>query len=674
MNNLPKIINIESDNQQVKIDFCYVNRNGYGGWVRISPNSFIRPSGSEPRLVLSEAINISLAPEYIVFEKNEDVLYFTLIFPPLPNYVTEIDIIEDESDENAFNFYNILIKSTPNIMATHSSNILRNIEQLALNMKSERKAIKSLMQEMVVNDKQITELSELFKLPKDETTVLSLALYISVINDIFCLSELKHFCNFSPFDLFEIKNIISSLVKKGWLCKSGARGVHRGNRMIDEKSYKIPNYIMSLLHKNEIPDIIIKEHDAYSITNLLYGHLKDYVHCMTEFEDMQAALLELEEEFHDINPIKTANELELKENERLILYYLVTKTSIGEEIIDVDILLSNIFKTHMEKLLVQNLLKNRKSLLFKNKYVEFIKEDFQTDKKLKLTEDGIKKIFGENSFFLAKNDDFTSGLCKLIKYDSIVEKNLIYNESEQQTISSVSEILKKEKFDEIVRRLEENKMRPGLTILLHGYPGTGKTETIYQLARQTKRNILLVDISEIRDKWVGESEKRLKAVFGTYRNSLKHFEEVPILLFNESDALIGKRINVNTSVDQMNNAMQNILLQELEDFKGILMATSNLTSNLDEAFERRFLFKIKYSKPSIEAKIGIWRSKLQFLNEKDACRLAQEFDFSGGQIENISRKLFLDTLLMNKSFSVDDIIHYCNGEILTNTKNTKIGF
>jgi SpoVK/Ycf46/Vps4 family AAA+-type ATPase len=123
---------------------------------------------------------------------------------------------------------------------------------------------------------------------------------------------------------------------------------------------------------------------------------------------------------------------------------------------------------------------------------------------------------------------------------------------------------------------------------------------------------LLVDISEIRDKYVGESEKRLKAVFETYRNSIKHFEQVPILLFNESDALIGKRINVNNSVDQMNNAMQNIILQELEDFRGILMATTNLTSNLDEAFERRFLFKIKYAKPSMGAKKSIWKSKLTF--------------------------------------------------------------
>jgi SpoVK/Ycf46/Vps4 family AAA+-type ATPase len=124
----------------------------------------------------------------------------------------------------------------------------------------------------------------------------------------------------------------------------------------------------------------------------------------------------------------------------------------------------------------------------------------------------------------------------------------------------------------------------------------------------------------------------------------------------------------------MNNAMQNILLQELEDFKGILMATTNLTSNLDDAFERRFLFKIRYSKPSMDAKISIWKSKLSFLSGEDAKRLAEEFDFSGGQIENISRKLFLDTVLLGKLYTIEDTIQYCTEEILLDRNKTKIGF
>ena len=669
-----KILNIESDSQQVRIDFRYTNCHGNGGWARISSDCFIRPAGTESSFILLEAENIPLAPEKVSFQKVGDVLFYTLIFPPLPKNVTEIDIIEDEDDNNAFNFYEVplIIKHTN--MTTNTTTALKNIEQLALELKGDRKNQKSFIEEIKRLDSPLNELSAFLKLSKEETAIFSLGLYISVTSDLFCISEIKSFCNFSPFDFFDIKIILKSLLKKGWVNKCASRGIHRGTKRIEEKVFNVAPSVMNYLYKNETPIIDKKEPDVYLVTDMLHNCMREFTNYELEFEEMNETINELEEEFFELNPFKVSKDLDLNENERLVLYYLVTKTSIGEDIIEIDTLLSHFFKSHHDRILMQKLLTKQESNLFKQNYIEFVKEDFRTDKQLKLTEDGIKRIFGEDACFLTKEDGFSSGLCKLIKCDAIIEKELFYNENEQQSINTVSEFLKKEKFGEIVKRLEENKMRPGLTILLHGYPGTGKTETIYQLARQTKRNILLVNISEIRDKWVGESEKRLKAVFETYKNSFKHFEQVPILLFNESDALIGKRININSSVDQMNNAMQNILLQELEDFKGILMATTNLTSNLDDAFERRFLFKIRYSKPSMNAKISIWKSKLSFLSGEDAKRLAEEFDFSGGQIENISRKLFLDTVLLGKLYTIEDTIQYCTEEILLDRNKTKIGF
>jgi SpoVK/Ycf46/Vps4 family AAA+-type ATPase len=106
--------------------------------------------------------------------------------------------------------------------------------------------------------------------------------------------------------------------------------------------------------------------------------------------------------------------------------------------------------------------------------------------------------------------------------------------------------------------------------LLYGGPGTGKTASVKQIARTTGRAILMVDIAKIQSKWVGESEKNLSKVFEEYRNGKKAFANDPILLFNEADAILGKRFSVKSSVDKSYNAMQNILLQELEDFEGIL--------------------------------------------------------------------------------------------------------
>jgi SpoVK/Ycf46/Vps4 family AAA+-type ATPase len=149
---------------------------------------------------------------------------------------------------------------------------------------------------------------------------------------------------------------------------------------------------------------------------------------------------------------------------------------------------------------------------------------------------------------------------------------------------------------------------------------------------------------------------------------------MPILFFNEADAIINCRNeNVQTSVDKMNNAMQNIILQELENLDGILIATTNLTSNLDKAFDRRFLYKVEFHKPNTEVKMQIWQSMLDDLSTDDARQLATSFDFSGGQIENIARKRTVDYILSGKNATVEELRDYCRAEQL-NGRRRNIGF
>ena len=139
-------------------------------------------------------------------------------------------------------------------------------------------------------------------------------------------------------------------------------------------------------------------------------------------------------------------------------------------------------------------------------------------------------------------------------------------------------------------------MCQGFCCIFYGAPGTGKTETVYKLARQTGRDIMRVDVNKIKSCWVGESEKNIKAAFDRYRNICKNSPLAPILLFNEADAILGIRMEgASNAVDKMENSIQNIILQEMESIEGIMIATTNLTTNLDKAFERRFLYKIRLS-------------------------------------------------------------------------------
>ena len=265
---------------------------------------------------------------------------------------------------------------------------------------------------------------------------------------------------------------------------------------------------------------------------------------------------------------------------------------------------------------------------------------------------------------------------RLLKsHTTIKEKSLFFNTSEQEQIQRLTSLLSTDNLPSIQQRLEEQGMRKGFACLFYGSPGTGKTETVMQIARQTGRDLMQVDIAGLRDKWVGESEKNIKEVFARYRRVCRESEVMPILFFNEADAIINKRTeNVEHSVDKMDNAMQNIILQEIEDLDGILIATTNLTSNLDRAFERRFLYKVEFHKPDTDVKTKIWRSMLKDISADDARQLASHFDFSGGQIENIARKRTVDYILSGKFASLDEIEGYCRAELLGGKERKSIGF
>ena len=256
-------------------------------------------------------------------------------------------------------------------------------------------------------------------------------------------------------------------------------------------------------------------------------------------------------------------------------------------------------------------------------------------------------------------------------HKSIREKSLYFNSSEERQLSQLVSLLQQDRLANIQQRLEEAGMHKGFNCLFYGSPGTGKTEAVMQIAKKTGRDIIQVDIAGMRDKWVGESEKNIKEVFTSYREQCAVSEVMPILFFNEADALINKRTeHLEHSVDKMDNAMQNILLQELEDMDGILIATTNLTSNLDKAFERRFLFKVEFHKPSVEVKTKIWTSMIATLSETDASVLAKRYDFSGGQIENVARKNTIEYILSGQHPVLSQLDAYCREELLDSKRNT----
>lgn len=191
-------------------------------------------------------------------------------------------------------------------------------------------------------------------------------------------------------------------------------------------------------------------------------------------------------------------------------------------------------------------------------------------------------------------------------------ENVVLNPVTSKTLQNLMRQLDKE----VVARLhawgiKDKKAGIDARIIFYGPPGTGKTLTAHSLSRSLKRQVLSFDCSKILSMYVGESEKNVRKIFDTYTDLTLQTKTEPILLLNEADQFLASRsAGVGSSADQMHNQMQNIFLEQIEKFQGILIATTNLLENIDAAFSRRFNYKIEFKKPDKAQRLELWKMML----------------------------------------------------------------
>jgi len=240
---------------------------------------------------------------------------------------------------------------------------------------------------------------------------------------------------------------------------------------------------------------------------------------------------------------------------------------------------------------LQASVRNGTNKLFKKKILTFAERDGMVVKDRFMIDDLVKEKMLADAGGLPERTVFPD----VIHNDGIAGKKLFFDTDEQERIDTLGTLLRDARYREVCSALKEKGLRSGFACLFYGSPGTGKTETVYQLARDTGRDLIVADISKLKSCWVGESEKNVKDLFRKYKRCVRESKTTPILLFNEADAIFGiRKSGVDKAVEKRENSIQNIILQEMEDLEGILIATTNLSENLDKAFERRFLYKINF--------------------------------------------------------------------------------
>ncbi|HNW51209.1 MAG TPA: ATP-binding protein [Prolixibacteraceae bacterium] len=188
---------------------------------------------------------------------------------------------------------------------------------------------------------------------------------------------------------------------------------------------------------------------------------------------------------------------------------------------------------------------------------------------------------------------------------------------------------------------------PGYRALFYGPPGTGKTLTASLIGKKNNRDVYRIDLSMLVSKYIGETEKNLANVFD--RASNKEW----ILFFDEADALFGKRTQTNTSNDRYANQEVAYLLQRIEDFPGIVLLATNLKTNLDDAFLRRFQSSVSFPMPDPQQRLQLWENMLpdRWLNRSNANlkKIADDYELAGGSIANIIRYTALKLIQKNSN-------------------------
>ncbi|EAI7772334.1 ATP-binding protein [Campylobacter jejuni] len=213
-------------------------------------------------------------------------------------------------------------------------------------------------------------------------------------------------------------------------------------------------------------------------------------------------------------------------------------------------------------------------------------------------------------------------------------------------------------------------------IIFYGPAGTGKTMSALAMAKSMKKSVLSFDCSKILSKWVGESEQNVRKIFDTYKNIVQTCKQSPILLLNEADQFLSTRVDGSSGSDKMHNQMQNIFLEQIERFSGVIIATTNFLESLDSAFSRRFDYKIEFKKPDFKDRLKIWEKFLpkKALFEKDFdINILSNYELSGAQILMVVKNTALKVAVSKDGvFKMQDFIESIQKEINSSFDKSKI--
>lgn len=359
----------------------------------------------------------------------------------------------------------------------------------------------------------------------------------------------------------------------------------------------------------------------------------------------------------------------LSQEEKIIFLVLLKEEYSNEDEIlrDFNTLISMISKDEMHKLKNRTLLEENAKLMSLGliDYDEILGTT-SINKSYFICEDVLYSIMHPQ-----KNDKKTKKamLENIVKESEIFEliepntdiDDVVLNPKIKVVLNSILKQLDKDVINKLSSWGIKTKKGIDAKIIFYGPAGTGKTMSALSLAKSLKKQVLSFDCSKILSKYVGESEQNVRKIFDTYKSICKEAKIEPVLLLNEADQFLSSRMESGTSsADKMHNQMQNIFLEQIERFEGVLIATTNFLQSLDSAFSRRFDFKIEFKKPNFNERLIIWQKIMPEnanFEENFSFNELAKFELSGAQITLVLKNTALKVAVRDDDvFTLKDFI------------------
>ncbi len=347
-------------------------------------------------------------------------------------------------------------------------------------------------------------------------------------------------------------------------------------------------------------------------------------------------------------------ENELNEKEKIIFLALLKEEYSGEleSLREMNTLINLISENDYDKIKYRSLIEDSSTLIEKEiiDYDELLTTFGGVTRSFFINEESLRSIMHPH-----KNKK-----PEKIKIEALVEEQEIFELMKPRT--KLEDVVlhpkTRELLDTILKQMDKNVAKLlsdwGVTdkkkgidakLIFYGPPGTGKTMTALSFSKTLKRSVLSFDCSKILSMYVGESEKNVRNIFDSYKELAKKTKTQPVLLLNEADQFLSARTTAGASgSDKMHNQMQNIFLEQIENFEGILIATTNLLETIDVAFSRRFDYKIEFAKPNLKQRLILWQNMLPQnadYEEDFSIESLAKAELTGGQIKVIIKNTAL---------------------------------